>query len=144
MTLMGYSLLKGTPSTTLNGVADMVPISLAAVNSRATPTTAGALSGKLPVDATPAAGGQYSKKYSVVTYDNVGKAKTIDVYLAKNATTPGRLRSTTPSPPDPVRHDPGLAGGRGARVHDPRVQCQGQISGTGRRLGTLRVRNPSP
>lgn len=85
MTLMGYSLLNGEPSTTLNGVADMVPISLDSVSSRATPTTEGTLSGKLPVDANTAAAGQYSKKYSLVAYDNVGKARTLDVYLAKNA-----------------------------------------------------------
>ncbi|MGE7415885.1 flagellar hook protein FlgE [Methylobacterium tarhaniae] len=83
MTLMGYSLLKGEPSPTLNSVADLVPVSLASINSRATPTTTGTLSGKLPVDAGVAGTGQYSKKYSLVTYDNVGKARTLDIYLAK-------------------------------------------------------------
>lgn len=138
MTLMGYSLLNGQPSTTLNGVADMVPISLAAVNSRATPTTAGTLSGKLPVDATPAAAGQYSKKYSVVAYDNVGKARTVDVYLAKNNDNTWTVSlydgTATPTPAGTTPRLPVDAGGATITPLASTTlafNAQGQISGTG-------------
>lgn len=146
MTLMGYSLLNGTPSTTLNGVADMVPISLAAVNSRATPTTAGTLSGKLPVDATPAAGGQYSKKYSVVTYDNVGKAKTIDVYLAKNAdnTWTASLYDAAATPTRPARPRPCRPARRSRRRRSPSMPRARSPAPERPAREPIRVRNPSP
>jgi flagellar hook protein FlgE len=84
MTLMGYSLLDGEPNPTLNSVTDMVPINLASVSTRATPTTEASLSGKLPLDGAVTPGGQYAKKYSLVTYDKLGKSQTLDVYLSKN------------------------------------------------------------
>lgn len=132
MTLMGYSLLNGEPSTTLNSVNDMVPISLAAVNSRATPTTAGTLSGKLPVETTPAAAGQYSKKYSVVTYDNVGTAKTLDVYLAKNADSSWSISVyDAAANPTPAGATPSLPAGAALATTAVGFNAQGQITGTG-------------
>ncbi|MCF4129757.1 flagellar hook protein FlgE [Methylobacterium sp. SyP6R] len=138
MTLMGYSLLNGEPSTTLNGVADMVPISLAAVNSRATPTTAGSLSGKLPVDATAAGADQYSKKYSVVAYDNVGKSRTVDVYLAKNNDNTWTVSlydgAATPTPSGTAPRLPFDASGATiAPLASTTLgfNAQGQITGTG-------------
>lgn len=136
MTLMGYSLLNGEPSTTLNGVADMVPISLASVSSRATPTTEGTLSGKLPVDATPASNGQYSKKYSLVTYDNVGKARTLDVYLAKNAnnTWTASIYDAAANP-TPAGTTPALPAGTPLASTTLGFDAQGKITGTGAAAG---------
>ena len=101
-TLMGYDLAKGAPNPALNSVADLVPINVATVGAKATPSTAATLSGNLPDAAkvivpdttTPATtlatspppdGKVYSKKTSLVTYDNVGNAVTLDVYLSKTA-----------------------------------------------------------
>ncbi|TNC08620.1 flagellar hook protein FlgE [Methylobacterium terricola] len=136
MTLMGYSLLDGgEPTTTLNGVADMVPISLAAVSSRATPTTEGALSGKLPVDETAVANtSQYSKKYSVVTFDNVGKSRTLDVYLAKNADSTWTVSLyDAAANPTPSGSTPTLPSGTALGSTTIGFDAQGKITGTGAR-----------
>ncbi|AWN53201.1 flagellar hook protein FlgE [Methylobacterium sp. 17Sr1-1] len=135
MTLMGYSLLNGEPSTTLNGVADMVPISLESVSSRATPTTEGTLSGKLPVDANTAAAGQYSKKYSLVTYDNVGKARTLDVYLAKNANNTWTASVYDAANPTPAGSTPALPTGTPLATTTLGFDAQGKITGTGAAAG---------
>ncbi len=138
MTLMGYSLLNGEPSITLNSVADMVPISLASISSRATPTTEGSLSGKLPVDASPAAAGQYSKKYSLVTYDNVGKARTFDVYLAKNTDSSWSISVyDAAATPTPAGTTPKLPVDQNGATITPLLtttvgfDAQGKITGTG-------------
>ncbi|MET7247493.1 flagellar hook protein FlgE [Methylobacterium sp. EM32] len=136
MTLMGYSLLDGEPSTTLNGVADMVPISLASVSSRATPTTKGTLSGKLPVDANAAAIGQYSKKYSLVTYDNVGKARTVDIYVAKNANDTWTVSLyDAAANPTPAGTTPALPAGTPLASTTLGFDAQGKITGTGAAAG---------
>lgn len=138
MTLMGYSLLKGTPSTTLNSVADMVPISLATVSSRATPTTEGSLSGKLPIEAGTASTGQYSKKYSLVTYDNVGRARTLDVYLAKNAdNTWSASIYDAVATPTPSGSTPVLPSGTPLATGTIGFDAQGKIVGTKDAGGTF-------
>ncbi|KQT80829.1 flagellar hook protein FlgE [Methylobacterium sp. Leaf466] len=90
-TLMGYSLANGEPNPALNSTEGMVPVNLTSFSAKATPTTEGSFSGNLPVDgpvlappqvATPA-GSDYSKKTSLVTFDNVGRKVTLDIYLAK-------------------------------------------------------------
>jgi flagellar hook protein FlgE len=132
MTLMGYSLLDGEPNPTLNSVADMVPISLASVSSRATPTSEGSLSGKLPVEANAAAPGEYSKKYSLVTYDNVGTAKTLDVYLAKNADSTWSLSVyDAAANPTPAGNTPALPTGTALATTTVGFDAMGKITGTG-------------
>ncbi|MFH6784603.1 MULTISPECIES: flagellar hook protein FlgE [Methylobacterium] len=132
MTLMGYSLLDtGKPTTTLNGVADMVPISLASVSSRATPTTTGSLSGKLPVDAATVPDGQYSKKYSIVTYDNVGKSKTVDVYLAKKSDSTWSVSLyDAAATPTPTGSTPALPSGTPLATTTIGFNAQGKFTGT--------------
>ena len=93
-TLMGYSLENGAPNPSLNSVADMVPVNVSLLGTQARPSNAGKISGNLPyteavLPAAPAAvptGPAYSKKTSLVTFDNVGQPVTLDIYLAKTAT----------------------------------------------------------
>ncbi|MDR7040026.1 flagellar hook protein FlgE [Methylobacterium sp. BE186] len=92
-TLMGYSLANGEPSPALNSVQDMVPINVSQIGTQARPSNAGSIAGNLPYDepilpATPApvpVGAAYSKKTSLVTFNNLGQAVTLDIYLAKTA-----------------------------------------------------------
>ncbi|OAS27528.1 flagellar hook protein FlgE [Methylobacterium platani] len=132
MTLMGYSLLDGgEPTTTLNSVADMVPISLASVSARATPTTEASLSGNLPADAPAAAAGQYSKKYSLVAYDQLGKARTVDVYLAKNADSSWTASLyDAAANPTPSGSTPALPGGTPLGTATVGFNAQGKVTGT--------------
>lgn len=91
--LMGYALdVNGQPSPvpSLNSTDGMVPVNLTAFNLKSAPSTSGTFSGNLPYDAAviPAAtavpaGSAYSKKTSLVTFDNVGQKVTLDMYLVK-------------------------------------------------------------
>ncbi|WP_133123607.1 flagellar hook-basal body complex protein, partial [Methylobacterium frigidaeris] len=131
MTLMGYSLLDGEPNPTLNDVTDMVPINLASVSTRATPTTEASLSGKLPLEGTVANAGEYSKKYSLVTYDKLGKAQTLDVYLSKN--TGGTWTASiynAASSPTPTGTDPTLPAGASLATATLGFDAQGRLAGT--------------
>ncbi|BCM86344.1 flagellar hook protein FlgE [Methylobacterium indicum] len=132
MTLMGYSLLDGEPNPTLNSVADMVPINLSSVSTRATPTTEASLSGKLPLDADVAAAGQYSKKYSLVTYDKLGKAQTLDVYLSKN--TGGTWTASiynAATDPTPAGSTPALPSGTRLAAATLSFDAQGRLADAG-------------
>lgn len=89
-TLMGYSLAGGAPSPSLNSTAGMVPVNLSGFGMRATPSTAANISGNLSADTTALSGTlsptNYSKKTSIVTFDEQGKKVTLDVYLARSST----------------------------------------------------------
>ncbi|KMO42012.1 flagellar hook protein FlgE [Methylobacterium variabile] len=131
MTLMGYSLLDGEPNPTLNSVADMVPINLSSVSTRAQATSEGSLSGKLPVDGNAAAAGQYSKKYSLVTYDRLGQAKTLDVYFAKN--TGGTWSISiydAAANPTPAGTTPNLPAGAALATTTVGFDPEGKLAGT--------------
>ncbi|WP_112664670.1 flagellar hook protein FlgE [Microvirga flavescens] len=88
--LMGYSLAGGQPNVALNSLTGLVPVNVSSMAMQARPTTSGSITGNLPFDATPElpanrppAGTTYTKKSSLVTYDNVGNKVTLDIYLTK-------------------------------------------------------------
>lgn len=90
--LMGYSLAGGAPSVALNSLNGLVPVNVSSMAMQARPTTDGMITGNLPFAETPVAavdrppaGAVFSKKTSLVTYDNVGNAVTLDVYLTKSS-----------------------------------------------------------
>jgi len=92
--LLAYSAATGTNPVS-NGFAGLVPVNIAALGLLAQPSTAGSLSVNLPPDAasvaaadlpstnTPTA--RYTDMTSLVAYDNVGAAKTLDIYETKSA-----------------------------------------------------------
>ncbi len=88
-TLMGYGLADGTPTPSLNSTSGMVPVNLSGFGMRATPTTAADINGNLSADTAALSGAlsptNYSKKTSIVTFDQQGKKLTLDIYLAKTA-----------------------------------------------------------
>lgn len=91
--LMGYSIASGdTPADGINAL-QVVNVSGSAL--KATPSTAGALTANLDSNATVDAGNlpsgntapvTYTSKSSLVTYDNLGNAVTLDAYFSKTAT----------------------------------------------------------
>ena len=86
-TLMGFNILDGEASPTLNGVGGMVPVNMAGLSMRATPSTSGTVSGNLSADTKDLTGAlsptNYSKKSSIVTFDKLGNSVTLDLYLGK-------------------------------------------------------------
>lgn len=89
-TLMGYSLADGEPNPALNSTDGLVPVNMAALSARTTPSTAGSFAGNLafdtpvlPATPVPPTATSYSKKTSLVTFDNVGQKVTLDIYLSK-------------------------------------------------------------
>jgi flagellar hook protein FlgE len=94
----GYALL-GYPvgtSGAANGYNGLVPVNLSTLGLKASPTTSGQLYLNLPANSTAidltstppqsppsanTAGDYYNKKTSLVGYDNLGNAVTMDVYL---------------------------------------------------------------
>jgi flagellar hook protein FlgE len=89
--LMGYSLASGEPNVALNSLNGLVPVNVSSMAMQARPTTEGSFAGNLPQSATgvplaadrPPNTDNYTKKSSLVTYDNVGKAVKLDLYLTK-------------------------------------------------------------
>lgn len=93
--LLGYSYANGTPTATANGFAGLVPVTISQSGLSATPSTTGTLTTNLPSDAAivaaanlPSANGAtaaYTAKTSLVTYDDTGAEKLLDVYYTKTA-----------------------------------------------------------
>jgi len=101
-TLMGYSLVDGqAPTPALNSTDGLVPVNMASLALRASPSTKATVGGNLAAD-TPALGGtvsptNYSKKTSLVTYDKLGNSVTLDIYLKH---TPADATATPPVLPN--------------------------------------------
>ena len=94
--LMGYDLALGsTPAIVANGVGNLVPVNIGSFSLQANPTTEGHLYFNLPsndavvvaanLPAANAATAEFSGKTSLVTYDLLGNAVTLDIYAAKSA-----------------------------------------------------------
>ncbi|HEV7257058.1 MAG TPA: flagellar hook protein FlgE [Bosea sp. (in: a-proteobacteria)] len=96
--LMGYPIQNGQPTVVANSLDGLERINLANVAYEANPTVSGSFkgvldsnsaviaAGTLPSDNV--AGSTYSSKASIVTYDNLGNKKMLDVYMAKTGTGP--------------------------------------------------------
>ncbi|MCJ2036278.1 flagellar hook protein FlgE [Methylobacterium sp. J-068] len=86
-TLMGFDVLNGEASPTVNGTDGMVPVNMAGLSMRATPSTTGTIAGNLSADTADLTGTlsptNFSKKTSIVTFDKLGNSVTLDVYLGK-------------------------------------------------------------
>ncbi len=90
--LMGYSLAKGEPAVSLNSTDGLVPVNVADLAMKATPSTAGVFKGNLsdgaaivPPGQQPPLGSTFSKMSSLTTYDNVGNPVTLNLYVTKTA-----------------------------------------------------------
>lgn len=94
-TLMGYDLSDPNSSAVANGFSGLVPVSIAANELEAAATTEGTLTANLPSEADTAdptllpsanvADAEYTAKTSMVVYDDLGNARTVDVYFTKTA-----------------------------------------------------------
>lgn len=92
--LMAYDVSNGSTPTS-NSMSGLSKVNISATGLAALPTTAGSIIANLPSNAaiTPAANlpsanaatAAYSGKTSLVTYDNLGNAVTLDIYFAKTA-----------------------------------------------------------
>ncbi|MBZ6079344.1 flagellar hook protein FlgE [Microvirga puerhi] len=94
--LMGYNLANGDPSVSLNSLSGLEPVNISSMAMQARPSTAGTFTGNLPYDTDlpvvpaadrpgTAAGTTYTKKSSLVTYDNLGNQVKLDIYMTKVA-----------------------------------------------------------
>ena len=88
--LMGYNVQSGAASGTTNSLAGMVKVNTITSGEAATPTTTGTLAvnlpstapvGAAPLPATNVAGANYTEETSLVVYDNLGAAHTLNVYF---------------------------------------------------------------
>lgn len=96
--LMGYPIQNGEPTVVANSLDGLERINLANVSYEANPTVSGSFKGVLDSNSTViaagtlpsdnVAGSTYSSKASIVTYDNLGNKKMLDVYMAKTGTAP--------------------------------------------------------
>ena len=93
--LMAYSYANGAPAATANGFEGLVPVQISDQEMTATPSTTGNFNANLPAGATTQTGAlpsgnsataQYTSKSSMVTYDNLGNKKLLDVYFTKTGT----------------------------------------------------------
>lgn len=93
--LMAYNFANGEPAATANGFDGLEPVTITPGTLTATPSTIGSFSANLPANAAivaaanlpsaNAASATYSAKSSLVTYDNLGGQKLLDLYFTKSA-----------------------------------------------------------
>jgi flagellar hook protein FlgE len=87
--LMGYNIQNGPPNIVANGFNGLQVVNInqqmlqAQASTKA--TVAANLDPSAAIIAGPAGPGNFTSKTSVVTYDNIGNAVTLDVYAAKTA-----------------------------------------------------------
>lgn len=95
--LLGYALDDGNPNAVLNGVGNLAPVNMTDKNLQARPSTAGIFTVNLPANEAVVAGdtpadnlatSTYTVKSSIVAYDNIGNAITLDVYMTKTDDVP--------------------------------------------------------
>jgi flagellar hook protein FlgE len=95
--LMGFNLGPGGSSGVANGLTGLQKVNVSQTALQAAASTAGTFSANLPSGATavvaPAtlpssnqAGSTFTEKTSMVTYDNLGNAVTLDIYFTKTGT----------------------------------------------------------
>ena len=111
MTLQGYSLANGEPNVSLNSYDGLVPVNIASMAGKTSPSTQGGLAGNLFIDAPTGSGTpsktNFTKASNITVYDNAGRASQIDIYYLKTgngvwqaaaydrASTPTLLNQTT-------------------------------------------------
>jgi flagellar hook protein FlgE len=85
--LMGYDIRNGAPNVVANGYNGLQVVNINQMALQAQPSTKATVAANLDPSAATIAGppgpGAYTSKTSVVTYDNIGNAVTLDVYMAK-------------------------------------------------------------
>lgn len=86
--LMGYNIANGaTPTVAANGFGGLQVVNVNQMALQASPSTKATVAANLDPSATaiaaPAGPANYTSKTSMVTYDNIGNAVTLDVYAAK-------------------------------------------------------------
>lgn len=108
--LMGYNIANGaTPTVAANGFGGLQVVSVNQMALQAAPSTKATVAANLDPSATaiaaPASPASYTSKTSMVTYDNIGNAVTLDVYAAKTGANTwdiqvynGATQLTTPGP----------------------------------------------
>ena len=98
-TLMGYALDDGNPNAVLNGAGNLVPINMIGRTLQAKPSTLGTFKVNLPSEKPVVTGhlpssnqadSTYSVKSSIVAYDKLGKAVTLDIYMTKTQASPAQ------------------------------------------------------
>lgn len=87
-TLMGYNIANGAaPTVAANGFGGLQIINVNQMALQAAPSTKATVAANLDPSTTaiaaPAGPANYTSKTSMVTYDNIGNAVTLDVYAAK-------------------------------------------------------------
>ncbi len=104
-TLMGYSLAPGAGGVT-NSLAGLQPIMVNAAALVATPSTAGTFTANVNSNSTAVVGApstsNYTEKSSIVAYDYLGNAVTLDTYFSKTGTNTWQVEvydSTAPAVP---------------------------------------------
>ncbi|MBH5402313.1 flagellar hook protein FlgE [Bradyrhizobium sp. CNPSo 4010] len=108
--LMGYNIANGAvPNVAANGFGGLHVINVNQMALQAAPSTRATVAANLDPSATaiaaPAGPANYTSKTSMVTYDNIGNAVTLDVYAAKTGANTwdiqvynGATALTTPGP----------------------------------------------
>lgn len=121
--LMGYNIKNGAvPAVTANGYGGLQVVNVNQMALQAQPSTTATVSANLDPSATGTAGAasptHYTSKTSMTTYDSIGNAVTLDVYVSKSTTADtwdmevynGTTALTTSGPATTFTFDPTSAG----------------------------------
>lgn len=133
----GYYLLGKSgrvPNFSQNSLSGMQIVNIAQVSQVPVPSTLATVTGNLdpsaaivPPASLPPGPTSYSSKSSIVAYDNIGNAKTLDVYMAKTGSVAG-TDTWQIQVYDSAAGTP-LAGGLGTFNFDTTAAGKGKITG---------------
>ena len=106
--LMGYNYANGIPSAVANGFAGLETVQVSGGELRASATTQGRFAANLPYTAEVVAGNtpadnaatsEFTKKTSLIVYDNVGQEVLLDIFFTRTGSaTPGDPLAVPPVP----------------------------------------------
>jgi flagellar hook protein FlgE len=112
--LMGQNVQNGSAPIAANSLTGLTKVNVTNAGQTATPTTTASLTANLPsTDTPPVAPATYNEATSLVVYDNLGGAHTINLYFANtgtdawnvaafDASSGAQLGATTPLTFDPT------------------------------------------
>lgn len=98
-TLMGFSLVNGTATPSLNSLDTVVPVNIASFGMQASASTNGTFTGNLPYGATATTPPTVTKMSSLQVFDNVGNPVKVDIALTKLDADTWNVTVTNPSGP---------------------------------------------
>jgi flagellar hook protein FlgE len=99
--LMGYNIQNGPPALVANGFGGLQVVNVNVATLQAQPSTTSAVNANLdpstPINALPVGPANFTSKTSMVAFDNIGRAVTVDVFMLHTAADTWDIQAVDPA-----------------------------------------------